>query len=61
MAGNEVEDGNDAGNPTDEDDSNPGPFCFVRIFRVQWFLNDHVDTLVKEKHLDSAQTPVGGR
>ena len=55
VAGNEVKDSNDARNPTDEDDSNPGPFGFVCIFRVQWFLNDHVDTLVKEKHSDSAQ------
>ena len=47
MAGNEVEDGNNARNPADEDDGNSGNSCFPLILVVQWLLNDHVDALIK--------------
>ena len=47
MAGNEVEDGNNARNPADQDDGNSGNSRFPLILVVQWLLNDHVDALVK--------------
>ena len=55
MAGNEVEDGNDARNPTDEDDGNSGNNCVPLIVFVQRLLNDHVDALIKDKYLESTQ------
>ena len=54
MAGNEVEDGNDARNPADEDDGNSSNKCVPRVVFVQRLLNDHVDALIKDKYLESA-------
>ena len=47
MAGNEVEDGNNARDPADKDDGNSGNSCLPLILVVQWLLNDHVDALIK--------------
>ena len=49
MAGNEVEDGNNARDPADEDDGNSGNSCLPLILIVQWLLNDHVDSLIKRQ------------
>ena len=57
MAGDEVEDGHDSGNPADEDDSNPGGDGVIRVLWVQRLLHNHVDALghssvdTKLKHL----------
>merc|ERR1719391_1625578 len=45
MAGNEVEDCNNARNPADEDDGNSSNKCVPRVVFVQRLLNDHVDAL----------------
>ena len=57
VAGDEVEDGHDSGNPADEDDSNPGGDGVIRVLWVQRLLHNHVDALehssmdTKLKHL----------
>lgn len=50
MAGNEVEDCNNARNPADEDDGNSGTNCLRLIGFVQWLFDDHVDALIEYKY-----------
>ena len=56
MAGNEVEDCDNARNPADGDDGNSGSDCVPLILFVQWLFDDHVDALIEYKYQDSAQT-----
>ena len=49
MAGNEVEDCNNARNPADEDDCYSGSECVLVIIFVQWLFDDHVDALIEYK------------
>ena len=50
MAGNEVEDCDNARNPADEDDGNSGTNCLRLIGFVQWLFDDHVDALIEYKY-----------
>ena len=56
MAGNEVENCDNARNPADGDDGNSGGDCVPLILIVQWLFDDHVDALIEYKYQDSAQT-----
>ena len=65
MAGNEVENCNNARDPADKDDGNSGNSCLPLILVVQWLLNDHVDALIKIEifrfNTKKLQSPVGGQ
>ena len=56
MAGNQVEDCNNARNPADDDDGDSGSNCVILILFVQWLFDDHVDALIEYKYQDSANT-----
>ena len=55
MIGDEMNDGNDARNPADEDDANSSSDFVPLVLCVQWLFNDQVDTLIRYKYIDSAQ------